>query len=79
VLYVSSSPLFREDSTVVSRVENADDLPDCWRRSVSAFFEARAEGGEENAKPMMVSVAVRLPTDGGQLSPLSNSVDLTIG
>jgi hypothetical protein len=79
VLYVSSSPLFREDSTVVSRVENADDLPDCWRRSVSSIFEAREEGGEENAKPMMVSVAVRIPTDGGQLSPLSNSVDLTIG
>ena len=79
VLYVSSSPLFREDSTVVSRIENADDLPDCWRRSVSSFFEAREEGGEENAKPMMVSVAVRIPSDRGQLSPLSNSVDLTIG
>jgi hypothetical protein len=78
VLYVASSPLFREDGTVVSWVKSADDLPACWRRSVSALLESRGIGGEGDARPMVVSVAVRLSAVDGQLSPLSNSVDLTI-
>jgi hypothetical protein len=79
VLYVSSSPLFREDDTIVSWVTSADDLPGCWRRSISALHEARESRSEKKPKPMMVSVAVRIPSGGGQLSPLSNSVDLRVG
>ena len=79
VLYISSSPLFREDDTVVSWVTSADDLPGFWRRSISSFHDARARPSEKNVEPMMVSVAVRITIDGARLSPLSNSVDLTVG
>ena len=79
VLYVSSSPLFREDDTVVSWVTSADDLPGFWRRSISSFHEARETPSGKDIEPKMVSVAVRVKSGSGQLSPLSNSVDLTVG
>jgi hypothetical protein len=78
MLYVSSSPIFRDDSTIVSRVAKAGDLTVGWQRSVRSLFESRGKGEKGNAKPMVVSVAVRTAAGGGQLSPLSNSVDVTI-
>jgi hypothetical protein len=77
LLYVSTSPVFRDGMTVVSRVAGADDLADAWRRSLHALLETRSNDADQDAYPMVVSVAVRT-TAGDQLSPLSNSVDLSI-
>lgn len=79
VLYVSSSPLFRDDATIVSRVAGADDLTVGWRRSVRSLIESRGTDSEVTPYPIMLSVAVRTCADDGRLSPLSNSVDLTVG
>ena len=79
MLYVSSSPIFQDGATIVSRVAEAGDLAIGWRRSVRSLFESRGKGRERTEKPMVVSVAVRTADRGGRLSPLSNSVDVTIG
>jgi hypothetical protein len=79
MLYVSSSPIFRDGATIVNRVAGAGDLTVGWRRSVRSLFESREDAGKVTAKPMVVSVAVRTTAGGDRLSPLSNSVDVTIG
>lgn len=78
VLYVSSSPLFRDGATIVSQVAEANDLAVGWQRSVRALLEPQGKGIGTEVKPTVVSIAVRTTADGDRLSPLSNSVDLTI-
>ena len=79
LLYASSNPLFCDGATVASHVTNAHGLSACWHRSVNSLSESRENRGQENAAPVIVSVAVRIPTSGDRFSPLSNSVDVVVG
>jgi hypothetical protein len=78
LLYVSSSPLFRDGETVVTRVRDAGDLPACWRRSVAVLKGAAGDGAKRAGEPMVVSVAVKAVGGDQSVSPFSNSVDVTL-
>jgi hypothetical protein len=78
LLYVSSSPLFRAGDTVVTYVCDADAFPGAWRRSIEAITEMREPGAKGTDEPVVVSVAVRTVPNPRNISPLSNSVDVTL-
>jgi len=78
LLYVSSSPLFRDGETVVSRIEDVDDYRVSWRRSIEAIKGVEQQGAKRESESIVVSVAVRIVSDAVALSSLSNSIDLTV-
>jgi hypothetical protein len=78
VLYVSTDPLFREGATVISNIRDADDFPASWRRSIGAIKGPQAHDSKGTDEPLAVSVAVRTVSDSQDVSPLSNSIDLTL-
>jgi len=78
LLHVSSTPRFAEGSTVISKVATPKELGTAWRRSLSAITEPSGNATETEAEPVSVSVAVKTVGRDQRVSPLSNSVDLTI-
>lgn len=78
LLYVSTSPLFREGDTVVTYVCDADDFPISWRRSVEAITGMREPSAKGADEPTVVSVAVKTAPTPQSISPLSNSVDVAL-
>lgn len=78
LLYVSTSPRFAEGGTVVSRVTGPEELEAAWRRSLSALVEMQEDSSGQQASAM-VSIAVKIVDNGRQTSPLSNSIDVTVG
>lgn len=78
LLYLSSNPLFREGSTVVTRIENPSDYDTAWRRSINALSGMRSDAPSKQKNTMVVAVAVKTLTDEARLSALSNSIDVTV-
>jgi len=78
LLYVSSSPLFRDGATVVSRIKDVDDYPVSWRRSIEAIKGMETQGAKTESETIVVSVAVKTVSDAVAISPFSNSIDLTV-
>lgn len=78
MLHVSTSSRFAEGSTVISKVATPEELGIAWKRSLSAITEAGDDATEAGAKPVCVSLAVKTVGQDQRVSPLSNSVDLTI-
>ena len=78
LLYVSSSPLFRDGATVVSRIEDTDDFPVSWKRSIEAIKGMEQQGAERKSETIVVAVAVKTISDAVEISPLSNSIDVTV-
>jgi len=78
LLYVSSSPLFRDGATVVSRIENSDDYPVSWKRSVEAIMGAEQQGAKRESEPIIISVAVKVVSGALEISPFSNSIDVAV-
>ena len=79
IIYVSVSPLFPEENTIASEVNNAEDLEKAWKRSIAALRDFKqSETMEVSHQPLIVCVAVRQIAEGQQLSAMSNSVDVEI-
>jgi hypothetical protein len=78
LLYVSTSPLFSDGATVVSRLEDVDDYPVSWRRSIQAIRATENHGAKRESETIVVSVAVRIVSDAVDISPFSNSIDVTV-
>jgi hypothetical protein len=78
LLHVSTSPCFAEGSTVISKIATPEELGIVWQRSLSAITEASDKATVTEAGPINVSVAVKTVGQDQRVSPLSNSVDLTI-
>jgi len=78
LLHVSSSPRFAEGSTVITKVAAPKELGTAWHRSLSAITKSSGDATETEAEPVSVSVAVKSVGQDQRVSPLSNSVDLTI-
>ncbi len=78
LLYVSSDPLFREGSTVVTRIEETSDYDTAWRRSINALSGLRARASDKQKHTLVVAVAVKTISDNDGLSALSNSIDVTV-
>lgn len=77
LLYVSTSPAFRDGETVVSRVQGPAEQAAAWQRSVQTLAPVDPPQGRQG--PTILSLAVRAVTDEqGILSPLSNSVDVNL-
>jgi hypothetical protein len=78
LLHVSSTSRFAEGSTVISKVATPEELGLAWYRSLSAIIEPSGNATKKGAEPVSVSVAVKTVGPDQRVSPLSNSVDLTI-
>jgi hypothetical protein len=78
LLLASADPLFGEGTTVVSRIRDREDFVAAWRRSVRAIKAMVGKGGERTGEPTVVSVAVKTVSDTDEVSPISNSVDVTV-
>jgi hypothetical protein len=78
LLHVSTTPGFAEGSTVISKVATPKELGTAWHRSLSAITESSGHATEAETEPVSVCVAVKTVGQDQQVSPLSNSVDLTI-
>ena len=78
LLHVSTSPGFADGSTVISMVASSTELETAWQRSLRAIGEVRDHERDTAAGPVTVSVAVKTVGQDQEVSPLSNSVDLTI-
>ena len=78
LMYVSTSPMFREGSTVISRVTDARAYDAAWKRSIEAIWEPATNGSRETPGAMVVSIAVKCIVENDQLSAMSNSVDVTV-
>ena len=78
LLYVSATPLFSEGHTVISRINSADDYLGSWRRSIEAIKRMDNQGAKKTGESMVVSVAVKTVIDDHRISPLSNSVEVTV-
>ncbi len=78
LLYVSTGPLFRDDSTVVSRISDSADFDAAWKRSINAIRKLRKSTPNQQEKITSVTVAVKAVTENNQISALSNSIDVMV-
>lgn len=78
LLYVSTGPLFRDGSTVVSHINDTTDYDKVWKRSINAIRGLRKSTKNNKEKATIVAVAVKLITENNQISALSNSVDVRV-
>ncbi len=78
LLYVSTSPLFQSDSTVVTQINDANDYNVAWRRSINAIRGVAEKTEQNRGEAFTVSVAVKTIVETNQLSALSNSIDVTV-
>ena len=78
-LHVSTSPRFAEGNTVISKVATPKELGTAWSRSLSALTEPSDNATQTQTEPVSFSVAVQTIGQDQRVSPMSNSVDLTIG
>ena len=78
LVYVSTSPLFQDGSTVISKVGNAKEYEAAWKRSIHAIRELARGIDRDDAGAIIVSVAVKAITKDDQLSLLSNSINVRL-
>jgi hypothetical protein len=78
LLYVSANPLFREDATVVTRITGGKNFESSWRRSVKAIRDMEDRSARSKSGFVTVSIAVKTISDHRVISPLSNSIDITV-
>jgi hypothetical protein len=78
LLHVSSNPRFAEGNTVITKIATPKDLGIGWQRSLSVLSAAGDDAEETDTEPVSVSVAVKTVGQDQRISPLSNSVDLTV-
>ena len=78
LLYVSASPALRDTDTVVSKIEAPGDLEAAGRRSLRSFAGMVDSFDQPSPRGAVLTLAVRSVGDEGQLSPLSNSVDVLL-
>ena len=78
LLYVSTSPLFQEGSTVISKVNEPKEYDTAWKRSIIAIKERDKNTNDHGTELVIVSIAVKTIAEDNQLSALSNSVDVRV-
>jgi hypothetical protein len=78
LLYVSASPALNDSNTVVSKVGSAGDLEKAWNRSLKAFPGMVDAHLVPSPRGIVLTLAVRSVSNDGQVSPLSNSVDILL-
>ncbi len=78
LMYVSSSPLFRDGSTVISKVTNDSEYDAAWKRSIIAIKELGNNTQGNEAEATVVSIAVKALGEDDRLSDLSNSVEIRV-
>jgi hypothetical protein len=78
LLHVSTSPRFAEGSTVISRVATPEERAIAWQRSLTALAGASDDSAGARDEAVCVCVAVKAIDRDQRVSPLSNSVDLTL-
>jgi len=78
LLYLSLAPFFPDGGTVVSRIKDAGDYPVAWKRGVEAISRSATHAAGESADLTKISVAVKTVSDAGDISPISNSIDVTV-
>ncbi len=78
LLYVSTSPLFQDGSTVISRVSEVNEYERAWKRSMIAIRELAKNTSKDVEEATIVCIAVKTLAEDNQLSALSNSVDVRV-
>lgn len=78
LMYVSTSPLFQDGSTVISRVTEVNEFDAAWKRSIIAIRELAKRTNNDEKEVTIVSIAVKTIAEDNQLSALSNSVDVWV-
>ncbi len=76
LLYVSPSAALQDSNTVVSKIETPGDLNVAWNRSLKAFPEIVDAYRAPSPSDTVLTLAVRSVSNDGQVSPLSNSIDI---
>lgn len=78
LLYVSSSPLFQDGSTVVSQINDANNYATAWKRSINALRGLETNTKSNNEEATIIAVAVKTLAENNQISALSNSIDVRV-
>ncbi len=78
LMYVSTSPLFQDGRTVISKVTDETEYDAAWKRSIIAVREVAKDDSSDDTEPTVVSLAVKTITEDSRLSAFSNSVDVQV-
>lgn len=78
LMYVSTSPLFQDGSTVISKVTNVSEYNTAWKRSIIAMRGLTKNTNNDETEATIVSIAVKTIAEDEQVSALSNSVDVRL-
>ncbi len=78
LLYVSTSPLFQDGSTIISQINDDYNYDRAWKRSINALRGLRKDTNKNKEQTTIVAVAVKTVAENNLISALSNSVDVTV-
>jgi len=78
LLYISRDPLFQNGSTVVTRIDDTNAYEMAWQRSINALKEGAGHKQQNKTGALVISIAVKSIDEHGQVSALSNSIDVIV-